>query len=89
MRERLRITVFGQVQGVFFRHTAKTTADRLGIVGFVRNEPDGSVLVEAEGEPAAMAEFVAYCREGTEFSKVLRAEIEGVPLVNGKSFDIL
>ena len=45
------ITVQGKVQGVWFRDSTMKEAKRLGINGFVRNEPDGSVYVEAEGAP--------------------------------------
>ena len=65
------IRVSGNVQGVFFRATAKDTADRLGLSGIVRNEPDGSVYVEAEGEEGALDHFTAWCRQGPPRAKVL------------------
>ncbi len=46
----LIIKIYGDVQGVNFRFEAKLTADKLGVKGFVRNEADGSVYIEAEGE---------------------------------------
>jgi acylphosphatase len=64
----LRIT--GRVQGVFFRASAKTEAERLGLHGFVRNEPGGSVYAEAEGEKDALERFVEWCRRGPPHARV-------------------
>jgi acylphosphatase len=50
----LDITVKGQVQGVSFRAATKAVADQLGIRGTVKNEPNGDVVIEAEGEPAML-----------------------------------
>jgi len=50
MKKHVNITVKGRVQGVGFRYSAMEAAEELGIKGFVRNMPDGSVYIEAEGE---------------------------------------
>ena len=55
----LTVRIFGDVQGVGFRFWAKQCADELGIKGFARNEKDGSVCVEAEGESGTLAEKIA------------------------------
>lgn len=65
------IRVSGKVQGVFFRVSAKDEADRLGITGLVRNEPDGSVLIDAEGPPETLALFADWCRQGPPRARVL------------------
>lgn len=70
MRRHLIILVSGRVQGVFFRAAAKEEAGRLGIAGYARNEPDGSVRIEAEGEPDALDRFVAWCGRGPDFADV-------------------
>ncbi|MCU1440067.1 MAG: acylphosphatase [Rhodoglobus sp.] len=60
---RVRAKVSGRVQGVGFRWSARSEARRLGVAGFVRNLPNGSVEVEAEGdEPAvdAMLDWLAH-----------------------------
>jgi acylphosphatase len=49
---RLRVSYQGRVQGVGFRATARAVAATHAVSGFVRNEPDGSVLLELQGEPA-------------------------------------
>lgn len=57
------------VQGVFFRYSAKDVADGLGISGFARNEADGTVYVEAEGEEDNLNEFLKWCRQGPETAR--------------------
>ena len=47
---RKQITFHGRVQGVGFRYTAKHAADSLGLTGWVRNEYDGSVMMQVQGE---------------------------------------
>jgi len=86
MTERRTIRVFGHVQGVFFRQTAKEEAQRLGIAGFARNEPDGSVFIEAEGDPAALDEFIAWCRQGPPSARVERVEVEHGSVVGHHDF---
>ena len=51
MKQALAITVKGRVQGVGFRFSTVREAEELGIKGFVENRMDGSVYIEAEGEP--------------------------------------
>lgn len=70
MPKHLNIVIFGRVQGVWFRHTAREEAQQRGITGFVRNDPDGSVYIEAEGEAAALKAFVAWCQRGPASAKV-------------------
>ncbi len=69
------IKVFGQVQGVFFRTSAKEMADALDIKGFARNEPDGTVYIEAEGEEENLKKFLEWCKEGPNFARVERVEV--------------
>lgn len=75
MSERRMIRVTGRVQGVFFRATAKERAEALGLAGFAKNEPDGSVLLVVEGDPASLDRFVAWCQVGPP-----DAEVEGVEI---------
>jgi acylphosphatase len=58
------VTVRGQVQGVFFRDTTRRVARELGVAGWVRNAPDGSVRAHFEGEPAAVDQVVRFVRTG-------------------------
>ena len=65
-----RIQVFGKVQGVFYRASAKTKADDLKLMGWVRNEADGSVMIEVEGADERITEMIKWCKEGPPFSRV-------------------
>ena len=58
------LVVTGHVQGVFFRASMREQADRLGVTGWVRNEPDGTVHAHLEGAPEAVDELVSWCAEG-------------------------
>lgn len=70
------IYVLGRVQGVFYRASAMQTAQKLNISGFVRNEPDGSVYVEAEGEEQAVQQFIKWCKTGSPAAKVTAVEVK-------------
>ena len=67
---RLSARVMGRVQGVGFRAFTRRRARMLGLTGWVRNEPDGSVRLEAEGAPAALDDFTALLREGPPGARV-------------------
>jgi len=54
------IKIFGEVQGVFFRHSARLKAREIGITGFVKNEPDGAVYMEAEGDEKTLGQFLEW-----------------------------
>lgn len=77
------------VQGVFFRASAKAKADELSIRGFVRNERDGSVYIEAEGNETDMSEFLGWCREGPRMARVddFAIEVIDVKGINGFVID--
>ncbi len=66
----LQIQVKGKVQGVYFRKSTQVQAQALGIQGFVRNEPDGSVYIEAEGHQESLDQFLAWCWKGPEHAQV-------------------
>ncbi|HUC89756.1 MAG TPA: acylphosphatase [Patescibacteria group bacterium] len=68
--ERYKIIVTGKVQGVWFRDSARKMALQLGLTGFARNEPDGSVYIEAEGSSQALLLFLDWCRQGPREAKV-------------------
>ena len=66
------IRVQGHVQGVGFRYSAQRTATLYNLTGFVRNEPDGSVYIEAEGEGLNLDRYLDWCRKGPAFGRVDR-----------------
>jgi acylphosphatase len=69
-----RFLVRGRVQGVGYRYFAVKKAEALGVAGFVRNLPDGSVEVIAEGADTALATFEEELRSGPSFSRVENVE---------------
>ena len=72
---RVTLKIYGDVQGVFFRRSAKLEADRLDIVGWIRNDKDGSVEVMAQGEKDKVDQFIKWCKKGPPFSKVKKVEV--------------
>lgn len=77
------VRVTGRVQGVSFRMYAEREALRLGVTGWVRNEPDGSVAGHFEGDPIAVNALVAWCGAGPAFAEVddvdvFPADVSGV-----------
>lgn len=65
----------GRAQGVGFRAAARAEARRLGLTGFARNEADGSVTIEVEGEPDSIETFVAWCHQGPSGAAVVKVEV--------------
>lgn len=58
----IRVVVHGRVQGVFFRASTRDVAHRLGVVGWVRNDPAGTVTAHLEGD--AVSQVLAWIRDG-------------------------
>ena len=75
MVQRRRWLVHGRVQGVLFRHSTHTEAERIGsLEGFVRNLPDGTVEVEAKGSSADLETLLAFLGQGPPTARVDRVE---------------
>jgi DNA ligase D-like protein (predicted 3'-phosphoesterase) len=72
----VRATVRGDVQGVGFRYATVERAHELGVLGWVRNEDDGTVLVHAEGPEEAVDALLGWLREGPRGAKVGEVEVE-------------
>lgn len=66
----VRLQIFGRVQGVFFRKSAKIEADSLDLVGWARNEDDGSVQILASGTLDNLKIFTKWCKDGPEIAQV-------------------
>lgn len=82
------IIVYGKVQGVFFRASTQEQAQRLNIRGWVRNEADGSVRIEAEGEEAALQQLVAWCHQGPPPAQVTTVDVRSGEVVNHPRFEV-
>ncbi len=67
--------VWGRVQGVLFRDSARRRAKKLGLTGCAKNLPDGSIEIMACGAPSAIDELFAWAKHGPPFAHVTKFEI--------------
>ena len=70
MRKRLILKIYGLVQGVNFRYFTSLYAQKLGITGFIKNNDDGTVTVNAEGEEKNLHKLLNFCYNGVKHAKV-------------------
>ena len=82
------IVVTGKVQGVFFRANTRTQAKQLGLRGWVKNEPDGSVRIVAEGKPSALLQLVEWCWQGPPQAQVDDVTVSSGSVEDYVSFEI-
>ena len=85
----LDITVKGKVQGVFYRASTKAVADQLGVKGYVKNEPNGNVVIAAEADDVALEMFLEWCHEGPEHAIVNSVASHEGELKNYRNFEIV
>jgi acylphosphatase len=79
IEQRLRAVVRGEVQGVGFRWSVQRQAGELGLTGYAENLPDGSVRVEAEGDPDRLDQLEAYLRQGPRWAEVESLDVQRAP----------
>jgi acylphosphatase len=82
------INISGKVQGVGFRYNARKAAQRFGVKGYVRNQVDGTVYAEAEGEELAVDLFCEWCKKGPDWARVDRADIHTASVKGYSGFEI-
>ena len=87
-KKHVNIRVSGRVQGVFFRASTQGEARRLGINGFVRNEFDGSVYIEAEGLEPQVDQFIQWCRLGPPHAAVKTIRVRDGDLESFEEFRV-
>jgi acylphosphatase len=76
---RAHVTIHGRVQGVYFRASTVYEAQNLGLTGWVRNCPDGSVEAVAEGDRKKIEEWIAWCGRGPSGARVDKVEVRWLP----------
>lgn len=76
MNKKVVLKIYGYVQGVSFRYNAQRKAKELGILGFVKNEPDGTVKIIAEGKEGQLKEFINWCKIGSFLARVDKVDIK-------------
>ncbi len=84
-QQELKIIVRGKVQGVWFRKSTQITANRLGLCGFVHNNPDGSVEVYVVGDEEQVNILVGWLHSGPPFARVKCVDISDIELT--ETFD--
>lgn len=86
--EHVQIIVKGKVQGVNFRSAVKKRADELGLTGYAKNEPDGTVRIEAEGKMINLTELARWCKEGPYHENVTEVTAQPGELEHFSAFVI-
>lgn len=66
----IHLIVKGDVQGVFYRATAKKIADKIGVTGWIKNRKDDDVEAMVTGTQQQLEQFISWCRQGPEKAKV-------------------
>ena len=75
MRQHVSIKITGTVQGVFFRYYTQKMAEHFGVTGWVANQEDGSVHIEAEGDEVQLQQLIAWCHKGPRGAHVNEVEM--------------
>ncbi|MBX3101605.1 MAG: acylphosphatase [Bacteroidetes bacterium] len=83
--QRIRVMISGKVQGVYYRASVQVQAQGLAITGWVQNQADGSVLLEAQGDPEALASLVKWCHHGPPTAQVTGVEVTPLPVSEGET----
>ena len=85
----IHIRVEGKVQHKGFRFTAMQRAYQYGVKGIIKNQRDGSLYIEAEGNDEELKKFITWCEKGPVWAKVTKMEIEEGEVKSYTAFDIL
>ncbi|MFC1723450.1 acylphosphatase [Nanoarchaeota archaeon] len=80
MDKRAKMIITGKVQGVYFRNFAKQNANKLGLVGWVKNRKDGALEVVVQGAEAKIEQFHTLCKSGPMMAKVEEIGVEWLDL---------
>jgi len=76
MKKQVVLKVYGKVQGVFFRDSARSKAGELNLFGWVRNESEGTVGIVAEGEEENLKKLIEWCHGGGgKYSEVKKVDV--------------
>ena len=85
----VRLTIKGQVQGVFYRATAKDVADLTGVKGWVKNLPNDNVEITATATEETLQKFINWCKQGSPKARVDEVIVEDLELQEFNGFRII
>ncbi|MBU4190066.1 MAG: acylphosphatase [Candidatus Thermoplasmatota archaeon] len=84
----VRVKFYGIVQGVFFRANTKRKAREMGINGYVRNMPDGSVEAVFEGDEKKVKEIIDWCSTKIRMARVTKVDVKYENIKEFNDFEI-
>jgi acylphosphatase len=89
-KKQVHITVYGKVQGVFFRHYTRLQAEEFKLTGWVKNTADGNVEILAEGFEKELLRLIEWCHRGSPTARVEKVDIDYQPPTNAfEDFQVL
>ncbi len=83
-----QLAVRGRVQGVGYRAFVMRSANSYGLKGYVKNKPDGSVLIEVEGFIDVLDLFISDCKKGPHWSRVEEVKVTSAPVEGYSDFKV-
>ncbi len=83
------VRVWGRVQGVFYRATIRKWCIEHDVVGWIKNEPDGSVLMHIEGDEAVIEQCLTVAKQGSTHTHVEHITIQQAPLEHPSTFVVI
>jgi acylphosphatase len=86
MKRSVILTIYGHVQGVGFRYFVMQKAENYGISGFVKNQLNGNVYIEAEGQSDLLELFIQACKQGPSHAWIEKVEVQYCPVQNFEGF---
>lgn len=86
--QHVNLTISGKVQGVWYRKSAELKARELGLKGFVKNQNDGSVYAEVEGEEATIEAFIQWCWQGPPLARVENIKVKKGTWLGFEGFEV-
>jgi len=87
MQKSVKIHIDGAVQNVFFRYSAQKKAEEIGITGYAKNNPDGSLTIVATGNEDILEKFIVWCKKGPEQAKVDSLEVTDIEAADFTDFN--
>jgi acylphosphatase len=88
MDSTIHLVIKGKVQGVFYRATAKQTAKKYGITGWIRNTEEGNVEALVSGDKRSLDQFIDWCKKGPSNAKVDEVTVSQRGFAGFNTFEI-